>query len=114
MRLFNSEQIRQASGDVFGRGNFFVDALFLFHSLDAQRDQVRDRAGEASHGTKKLETAVLSSLPIMIPSASLQRLFRDHVAPMHDLWDNLHQQNEKLRAARGLLLPRLMSGEIVV
>ncbi|HEY4640142.1 MAG TPA: restriction endonuclease subunit S [Thermoanaerobaculia bacterium] len=91
-----------------------VDPLYLFHALDAQRDQVRDRAGEASHGTKKLETAVLSSLPILVPPASLQTLFREHVEPMHAQWDNLHRQNEKLRAARDLLLPRLMSGELVV
>ncbi len=91
-----------------------VDALFLFHSLDVQRDQVRDRAGEAAHGTKKIETAVLSSLPVIVPSALLQRLFREHIAPLHDQWDNLHRQNVKLRAARDLLLPRLMSGEIAV
>jgi type I restriction enzyme S subunit len=91
-----------------------VDALFLFHCLESQRDQVRDRAGEASHGTKKLETAVLSSLPITVPGSTLQQVFRGHVAPMHEQWDNLNIQNNKLRAARDLLLPRLMSGEIAV
>lgn len=94
--------------------NAGIDPLFLFHALDAQRDQVRDRAGEAAHGTKKIETAVLSSLPILVPPRPMQRLFRDHVAPMHDLWDNLSRQNKKLREARDLLLPRLMSGEIAV
>lgn len=91
-----------------------VDPLYLFHALDAQREQVRDRAGEASHGTKKLETAVLSALPILVPPHPLQMLFREHVEPMHALWDNLHRQNEILRAARDLLLPRLMSGELAV
>jgi type I restriction enzyme, S subunit len=94
--------------------NADVDPLYLFHALDAQRDDVRDRTGEASHGTKKLETAVLSALPILVPPQPLQTLFREHVEPMHALWDNLHRQNEKLRAARDLLLPRLMSGELVV
>lgn len=91
-----------------------LDPLFLFHSLEVQRDQVRDRAGEASHGTKKLESAVLSSIPILVPPPFLQQLFRDHVGPMHDQWDNLSRQVVKLRAARDLLLPRLMSGEIGV
>lgn len=91
-----------------------VDPLYLFHALDAQRDEVRDRAGEASHGTKKLDTAVLSALPILVPPQPLQKLFREHVEPMHALWDNLQRQNEILRAARDLLLPRLMSGELVV
>ncbi len=91
-----------------------VDALYLFHSLDSQRDQVRDRAGEASHGTKKLETAVLSNLQILVPNNWMQTLFREQAGPMHAQWDNLHAQNQKLRAARDLLLPRLMSGEIAV
>lgn len=91
-----------------------VDALFLFHSIDAQRDEIRDKATEASHGTKKLDTPVLAGVPILVPSEPLQRHFRDYVYPQHCQWSNLDQQNERLRAARDLLLPRLMSGEISV
>lgn len=91
-----------------------VDALLLFHSLDAQRDQIRDRAGEASHGTKKLDTAVLSEVPILVPPRPLQRVFREHVAVLHAQWDNLDEQNFRLRTARDLLLPKLMSGEVEV
>jgi type I restriction enzyme S subunit len=91
-----------------------VDSLFLYHALDAQRDQIRDKAGEASHGTKKLDTAVLSEVPILVPPEPVQRQFRDYVAPLHAQWDNLDQQIEHLRSARDLLLPRLMSGEIAV
>jgi type I restriction enzyme S subunit len=36
------------------------------------------------------------------------------VVPQHAQWDNLEQQNTRLRDARDLLLPRLMSGEIAV
>ena len=39
-------------------------------------------------------------------------LFEETVAPMLTQVGNLMQQNQKLRAARDLLLPRLMSGEI--
>jgi type I restriction enzyme S subunit len=91
-----------------------IDVLLLFHSLDAQRDQIRDRAGEASHGTKKLDSSVLSEVPILVPPKAVQRHFRDHVELLHSQWDHLEQQNQKLRAARDLLLPRLMSGEIAV
>lgn len=91
-----------------------VDALLLYHTLEAQRDQIRDRAGEASHGTKKLESAVLSDLPIMVPPVTLQREFRTHAASLHAQWDVLDQQIDQLRAARDLLLPRLMSVEIAV
>ncbi len=34
--------------------------------------------------------------------------------PVYKLIKNLHQQNLKLREARDILLPRLMSGEIEV
>jgi hypothetical protein len=33
---------------------------------------------------------------------------------MNSLWDNYWAQNKKLREARDLLLPRMMSGEVVV
>jgi len=36
------------------------------------------------------------------------------LTPMFAQLRNLRQQNQKLRAARDLLLPRLMSGEIAV
>lgn len=91
-----------------------VDNLFLFYALDAQRDQIRDSAGDAAHGTKKLNSTVLEQLPILVPPEPLQRQFRDHVGTMHAQWDCLDAQNYRLRAARDLLLPRLMSGEIAV
>jgi len=87
---------------------------YLFASLVAQRDQIRDRATEASHGTKKLDTPVLAAVPILLPTERLQREFCDIVTSMNTLWDNCWTQNQKLRAARDLLLPRLMSGEVTV
>ncbi len=87
---------------------------YLFAALVAQRDQIRDRAGEASHGTKKLDTPVLAAVSIMLPSERLQRLYSDIVGPMNTLWDNCWTQNQRLHAARDILLPRLMSGEVVV
>ena len=89
-----------------------VDSEFLFHALLALREYIRDLATEASHGTKKLDTAVLERLPILVPQPRLQRRFRESLEALNAQRDNLHWQNEKLRAARDLLLPRLMSGEI--
>jgi type I restriction enzyme S subunit len=91
-----------------------VTAVYLFHALEMQREQIRDRTTEASHGTKKLDTAVLAAVPILVPSSQMQKHFQEIVAPSNSQWDNLHRQNQKLRAARDLLLPRLMSGEISV
>ena len=91
-----------------------VDPVYLFHALETQREQIRDRATEASHGTKKLDTKVLASVPILVPSARIQEHFREIVDPLNAQWDVLHLQTDKLRTARDLLLPRLMSGEVAV
>lgn len=91
-----------------------VEPLFLFYALDSQRDAIRGRTGEASHGTKKLDTAVLAEVAILLPTGILQQLFGEQAASLHAQWDNLAKQNELLRTARDLLLPRLMRGELAV
>lgn len=91
-----------------------VDPIYLFNALIDQRDQIRDRATEDSHGTKKLDTPVLAGVLILVPISAWQTRFRELVNPLNAQWDNLYQQTEKLRAARDLLLPRLMSGEVSV
>lgn len=40
------------------------------------------------------------------------REFLEIVSPIHEQLDKLDERNQKLRAARDLMLPRLMSGEI--
>ena len=91
-----------------------IDSLFLFHSLLDQRDGIRELSTEASHGTKKLDTAVLERLPILVPELRQQRLFRETVASSFAQRENLFQQNTRLRTARDLLLPPLLTGEIAV
>jgi type I restriction enzyme, S subunit len=91
-----------------------IEGLFLFHALDEKKGRIRQMAGEASHGTKKLESAVLENLPITVPPSGIRRHFLDYVEPIHSQWDVLFQQNQKLEAARDLLLPRLMNGEVAV
>jgi type I restriction enzyme S subunit len=91
-----------------------IEPLFLLHSLLDRRESIRDLASEASHGTKKLDTAVLERIPVLVAEARQQRLFRDAVTRLVAQRDKLHEQNARLRAARDLLLPRLMSGPLAV
>lgn len=51
---------------------------------------------------------------ILVPSASHVRDFNEQAEPLLSQASILSLQNKKLRAARDLLLPRLMSGEIAV
>ena len=51
---------------------------------------------------------------LAVPPASILNAFRDVVDPIVSQLKTLAFQNQKLRAARDLLLPKLMSGEIAV
>ncbi len=51
---------------------------------------------------------------VVTPSRESAAHFEDHARPMLDLQDNLKKQNDVLREARDLLLPRLVSGQLDV
>jgi len=51
---------------------------------------------------------------VLAPRAALLAVFNDQAEPLLAQASTLRLQNQKLRAARDLLLPRLMSGEIPV
>lgn len=91
-----------------------IESLFLFHALDAQRECIRQKAGEASHGTKKLETAVLDELPIIVAAPKIRRHFVEYVSPLYEQMDILIEQNDKIQQALAILLPRLINGQISV
>ena len=63
---------------------------------------------------KNINQQIIRSFPMVMPPTNLMTLFRDTLQPAFDQWLNLQRQNLKLKAARDLLLPRLMSGEIAV
>ena len=52
--------------------------------------------------------------PILVPSKRLLESFGEVVEPIFSQPHNLRQQNQTLRDARDLLLPRLMSGAIAL
>jgi len=49
---------------------------------------------------------------LLLPPKKALQEFDRHATPTLELADGLHHQNQKLRAARDLLLPKLISGEI--
>ena len=51
---------------------------------------------------------------VLVPPKFLLNLFSESAVPVFQQIKVLHTQNQKLRAARDLLLPRLMSGEVAV
>jgi len=60
------------------------------------------------------EGIVVVDFHLLLPPQGLLRTFEDSVRPFRQQITTLLIQNEKLRAARDLLLPRLMSGDLAV
>ncbi len=86
--------------------------LGVFVESQAYKDYVKSRVGGAAQPNANAQ--VLAAAELLVPSATIQREFRDFVEPLVNQREVLQHQNQKLRAARDLLLPRLMSGEIAV
>jgi type I restriction enzyme, S subunit len=55
-----------------------------------------------------------ASQELLDPPELLKKAFEEVTIPCDEQLRLLHQQSRQLRAARDLLLPRLMSGEIAV
>ncbi|BDW83713.1 hypothetical protein MACH24_31510 [Erythrobacter sp. Dej080120_24] len=71
---------------------------------------------QTSNGTKmpRANSKVLANYPCAMPSAHLSQQFEGVVMPMVEQAAVLQKANEKLTAARDLLLPRLISGQLSV
>jgi type I restriction enzyme, S subunit len=91
-----------------------INPRFLFDALGSP-----ESAGTIVNRAKgstmpNLSAGSLCSVPILVADRCLQDRYAEDVRPLNELFETLEQQNQKLRAARDLLLPRLMSGEIAV
>jgi type I restriction enzyme S subunit len=84
----------------------------VFVESEDYKRYVNSRVGGAAQPNANAK--VLADVKILVPSPLIQRAFREVVEPMIDLREILQIQNQKLRAARDLMLPRLMCGELVV
>ena len=91
-----------------------IDPLYLFDTLGAP-DTLGTIANRAKGSTMpNLSASALKSVPLLVASRRLRDIYAEQVESMREALDVLDEQNQKLRAARDLLLPRLMSGEIAV
>lgn len=82
-------------------------ALFLLREMD-----LKQYNGGASVPT--LDRKSVHRVEVLIPTTLLLRSFDEFATDVFSQIKNLNTQNQKLRTARDLLLPRLMSGEIAV
>src|SRR5262249_61488037 len=82
-------------------------SLFLMREMD-----LKQYNGGVSVPT--LDRKTVHRVEVLIPPKNLLTAFDEFATPLFKQIDNLKQQTQKLRAARDLLLPHLMSGEIAV
>lgn len=87
----------------------FVYQTFRSETLKKQLEAI-------SYGVaqQNLSPVKMGDLPFVIPPNNVLREFADVCEPIIDQLLNLKLENQKLRAARDLVLPRLMSGQIAV
>ena len=91
-----------------------ADTYFVLYHLNSKGSigYCEQHAGGATR--PRITRKELARQPLVLPNLRVQAHFRDVVKPINDLRTKLYQANNALRAARDLLLPRLMSGEIEV
>jgi type I restriction enzyme S subunit len=87
---------------------FFVHAAI---NSDARKRQLLSYAQKGST-REALTKEMVSDFEITLPPDTLVRSFGEAAKTCFIQRENLALQNQKLRAARDLLLPRLMNGEI--
>ncbi len=91
-----------------------INPRFLFDALGSPQTAgiIANRAKGAT--MPNLNGTILRSVPVLVARRQIQDLYAAQVEPVSEMCELLDQQNERLRMARDLLLPRLMSGEIAV
>lgn len=89
-----------------------TEKSFLYHSLDAAMPQFRTMSNGAT--MKHIKRSALSEVKIWVATPEIQRRFARLADPMIEAVISLRRRNRALRAARDLLLPKLLSGELSV
>lgn len=95
------------------RPNSTVDPTFFGLALLALEEHFKEQ-GTGSTGQTELNRSRIGATEIALLPDDEQRRFGETVRPMRRLAHVLGQANFRLRAARDLLLPKLISGEIEV
>lgn len=91
-----------------------INPRYLFDTLGSPETSGTIASRAKGSTMLNLNAGVLKTVPVLIPPFHLQDLYGDHIESTADMIETLAQQNQKLRTARDLLLPKLMSGEIEV
>jgi type I restriction enzyme S subunit len=122
--ILTTERLKQWDRDVICASfckkfafNSQEDAVFFYFHIREYRDrgEILAYQKESASSLKNFNfEAFMNSYRMVVPSASLRRLFFENASDVLRQQALLSAQIAKLSKARDLLLPRLMSGEIAV
>jgi type I restriction enzyme S subunit len=84
----------------------------LARSYHFRENAIKSMVG--SSGRQRVQESCFEKFMVYLPPRPLLDLFSEVAEPVFQQIKVLHAQNQKLKVARDLLLPRLMSGEISV
>ena len=87
---------------------------YLFFTLSDDRYQGWVTGASTGATRKSVSAKVMTEPPVVLPPQDVQAQFVETVAPIRGLLTNLLEQNGVFTAARDLLLPHLISGELDV
>jgi type I restriction enzyme S subunit len=91
-----------------------ITPYFLFFVLDDQHYQQHISTSATGATRKSASAGLLVDYEVLVPPKLVIEDFECEVVPMRQQISALLRQNSKLKKARDILLPRLMSGEITV
>jgi len=91
-----------------------IPALYLFYVLSDDLYQGFISGASGGSTRKSASAKLLVDFDAIIPPYSIASLFIDQIQPMRGQIRTLIEQNTRSKAARDLLLPRLMNGGVAV
>lgn len=95
------------------RANEKIGQQYLFWSLKMQQDYLMS-AGKGSTNQLELSRETIGNCKILIPERKIAEQVEKNFVAIHNKMKECSMQIARLREARDLLLPKLMSGEVEV
>ncbi len=91
---------------------YSVTPEFLFFVINDRTEYFNNLSYGAA--IQNINTDILRKAPFLLPDKDLLEKFQGIIVPINENQKNLQQQNTQLRQIRDRLLPRLISGKLVV
>lgn len=85
---------------------------FVFEALSYAAEAIKRLASGAA--TPIINKSAFANIQLVLPPHALAHAFAQQVGPLHSLIFGLEQHSETLEVIRGLLLPKLVTGQIDV